>query len=347
MIFTRALAAAATVATAVTTLSLSAAALAQTPAYPTKPITVIVPYSVGGTTDIVARLVTTQLGNSLGQSLIADNRVGGGGQIGWSAAARSAPDGYTLLTTEMSFTIAPGLFPKLPFDGRKDFAHVITAAAAPHVLVINPGVPAKNVQEFVALAKAKPGTMNYGSGGNGTNTHLGGELFKSAAGVELVHVPYKGAGQVLTDLMAGQVQALVTSLPTALPHIKSGKLVAVAVGSPERVAMIPEVKTIAEQGIHGFSAVSLGAFLGPKGLPPAVVERSRAILGELEKSEREKPVASLVDDLPLFAVPQRRQAPVVAEGEPDGLREALAGIDPDEMTPREALEALYRLKGLG
>ena len=284
MILTRALAAAAAA------LTLSTTAIAQN--YPTKPITVIIPYSVGGTTDIVARLVTTQLGNSLGQSLIADNRVGGGGQIGWSAAARSAPDGYTLLTTEMSFTIAPGLLPKLPFDARKDFSHVITAAAAPHVLVINPGVPAKTVQEFVALAKAKPGSMNYGSGGNGTNTHLGGELFKSAAGVDLLHVPYKGAGQVLTDLMAGQVQALVTSLPTALPHIKSGKLRALVVTSDTRSPLLPDVPSAKEANLPSFVMDFWVGFAAPAGTPTAIIEKlNHAIATTLTSSEGKRRLA--------------------------------------------------------
>lgn len=284
MILTRALAAAAVA------LTLSTTAIAQN--YPTKPITVIIPYSVGGTTDIVARLVTTQLGNSLGQSLIADNRVGGGGQIGWSAAARSAPDGYTLLTTEMSFTIAPGLLPKLPFDARKDFSHVITAAAAPHVLVINPGVPAKTVQEFVALAKAKPGSMNYGSGGNGTNTHLGGELFKSAAGVDLLHVPYKGAGQVLTDLMAGQVQALVTSLPTALPHIKSGKLRALVVTSDTRSPLLPDVPSAKEANLPSFVMDFWVGFAAPAGTPTAIIEKlNHAIATTLTSSEGKRRLA--------------------------------------------------------
>ena len=278
MILTRALAAAAAA------LTLSTTAIAQN--YPTKPITVIIPYSVGGTTDIVARLVTTQIGNNLGQALIADNRVGGGGQIGWSAAARSAPDGYTLLTTEMSFTIAPGLLPKLPFDARKDFSHVITAAAAPHVLVINPGVPAKTVQEFVALAKAKPGSMNYGSGGNGTNTHLGGELFKSAAGVDLLHVPYKGAGQVLTDLMAGQVQALVTSLPTALPHIKSGKLRALVVTSDTRSPLLPDVPSAKETDLPSFVMDFWVGFAAPAGTPTAIIEKlNHAIAATLTSPE--------------------------------------------------------------
>lgn len=284
MILTRAFAAAAAA------LTLSTTAIAQN--YPTKPITVIIPYSVGGTTDIVARLVTTQIGNNLGQALIAENRVGGGGQIGWSAAARSAPDGYTLLTTEMSFTIAPGLLPKLPFDARKDFSHVITAAAAPHVLVINPGVPAKTVQEFVALAKAKPGSMNYGSGGNGTNTHLGGELFKSAAGVDLLHVPYKGAGQVLTDLMAGQVQALVTSLPTALPHIKSGKLRALVVTSDTRSPLLPDVPSAKEANLPNFVMDFWVGFAAPAGTSTAIIEKlNHAIATTLTSPEGKRRLA--------------------------------------------------------
>lgn len=284
MILTRAFAAAAAA------LTLSTTAIAQN--YPSKPITVIIPYSVGGTTDIVARLVTTQIGNNLGQALIAENRVGGGGQIGWSAAARSAPDGYTLLTTEMSFTIAPGLLPKLPFDSRKDFSHVITAAAAPHVLVIDPGVPAKTVQEFVALAKAKPGSMNYGSGGNGTNTHLGGELFKSAAGVDLLHVPYKGAGQVLTDLMAGQVQALVTSLPTALSHIKSGKLRALVVTSDTRSPLLPDVPSAKEANLPSFVMDFWVGFAAPAGTPAPIIEKlNHAIATTLTSSDGKRRLA--------------------------------------------------------
>jgi tripartite-type tricarboxylate transporter receptor subunit TctC len=214
-------------------------------------------------------LVTTQIGNSLGQPMVVDNRAGGGGNIGWGAVARSAPDGYTLLTTEMSFTIAPALGTKQPFDPKKDFSHVITAAAAPHVLVVNPSVPAKTVQEFIAQAKANPGKFNYGSGGNGTNTHLGGELFKSAAGIDLVHVPYKGAGQVLQDLMAGQVQALVTSLPTALPHIKSGKLRALMVTSEKRSPLLPDVPSAKEAGLPKVDDGLLGRLLGPGRHPAA------------------------------------------------------------------------------
>lgn len=279
-----------TAAAAALTLTAAPGAFAQN--YPTRPITFIVPYAVGGTTDIVARLVTGQVANGLGQPLVVDNRVGGGGLIGWGAVARSAPDGYTLLTTEMSFTIAPGLLPKMPFDGRKDFTHIVTAASAPHVLVINPAVPAKTVQEFIALAKAKPGTMNYGSGGNATNTHLGGELFKSVAGVDLVHVPYKGAGQVLTDLMAGQVQALVTSLPTALPHIKSGKLRALVVTSEARSPLLPDVPSAKEANMPSFVMDFWVGFAAPAGTPQPVVEKlNQAIAAALNTPEGKRRLA--------------------------------------------------------
>jgi tripartite-type tricarboxylate transporter receptor subunit TctC len=273
-------------------LTFTAAPAAFSQAYPVRPITFVVPYSAGGTTDIVARLVTNQVGNSLGQPLVVDNKVGGGGVIGWGAVARANPDGYTLLTTEMSFTIAPGLLPKLPFDGKKDFTHIITAAAAPHVLVVNPGVPAKTVQEFIALAKAKPGTMNYGSGGNGTNTHLGGALFQSVAGVDLVHVPYKGAGQVLQDLMGGQVQALVTSLPTALPGIKSGRLRALVVTGDVRSPLLPDVPSAKEANLPAFAMDFWVGFAAPAGTPQPVIEKlNQAIAAALHSPDGKRRLA--------------------------------------------------------
>lgn len=260
--------------------------------YPTKPITVVVPYAVGGTTDIVARLATTQIGNGLGQPLVVDNKAGGGGNIGWGTVARATPDGHTLLTTEMSFTIAPALGAKQPFDAKKDFAQVITAASAPHVLVINPGLPAKTVPEFIGLAKASPGKLNYGSGGNGTNTHLGGELFKSAAGVDIVHVPYKGAGAVLQDLMGGQVQALVTSLPTALPHIKSGKLRALMVTSEKRSPLLPDVPSAREAGLPKVVMDFWVGFAVPAGTPQPVIDKlNKAFADALNSAEGRRQLA--------------------------------------------------------
>ncbi len=278
------------VAAALLLLACAGSAFAQ--AYPAKPITVVVPYAVGGTTDIVARLATSRIGNALGQPLIVDNKAGGGGNIGWGAVARAAPDGYTLLTTEMSFTIAPALGTKQPFDAKKDFAQVITAASAPHVLVINPAVPAKTVQEFIALAKASPGKLNYGSGGNGTNTHLGGELFKSATGIDLVHVPYKGAGAVLQDLIGGQVQALVTSLPTALPHIRSGKLRALMVTSENRSTLLPEVPSAKEAGLPKVVMDFWVGFSVPAGTPQPVVDKlNKAFADALNSADGRKQLA--------------------------------------------------------
>lgn len=275
-----------------TALALAAAPVAFAQNFPVRPITIIVPYAVGGTTDIVARLATNQVGNNLGQPFVVDNRVGGGGLIGWGAAARSAADGYTLLTTEMSFTIAPGLLPKMPFDAQKGFSHIITAASAPHVLVVNPNLPVKTVQDFIALAKAKPGTMNYGSGGNGTNTHLGGELFKSAAGIDLMHVPYKGAGQVLTDLMAGQVQALVTSLPTALPHIKSGKLRALLVTAEARSPLLPDVPSAKEANLPSFVMDFWVGFAAPAGTPQPVIDKlNHAFVAALNSADGKRRLA--------------------------------------------------------
>src|SRR5215470_19208613 len=172
--------------------------------YPAKPVTVIVPFAVGGSTDIVARIVAQELSTSLGKQVIVDNRTGGGGVIGWGAVARAAPDGYTLLTEELSFAIAAGLVPNLPYDPKKAFAQITTAVSVPHVLVVNPSVKANTVKELIAYAKADPGKLDYGSGGNGTNTHVGGELFKSLTGVEMTHVPYRGAGAAIQDLIAGQ-----------------------------------------------------------------------------------------------------------------------------------------------
>jgi tripartite-type tricarboxylate transporter receptor subunit TctC len=174
------------------------------PAYPARNVTLIVPYSTGGSSDLITRMVARELTSQFDRQVVVDNRTGGGGIVGWSAVARSAPDGYTVLATDLSYAIAASLIPNLPFDPRKDFQHVTTATTVPHVLVVTPSLPVKNIKEFLALAKARPGELNYGSGGNGTNTHLGSELLKNLTGIKMVHVPYKGAGAVLQDLMGGR-----------------------------------------------------------------------------------------------------------------------------------------------
>lgn len=258
-------------ATAVATAMLAAPSHAAD-TFPSRPITVIVPYAVGGSADLIARLVATGM-SARGLGTVVDNRTGGGGVIGWSTAARATPDGYTLLATEMSYAIGATLQPKLPFDPKTGFQHISVVASVPHVLVVNPGVPAKTVQEFIALAKTNPGKYYYGSGGNGTNTHLGGALFNSLAGVELVHVPYRGAGAALQDVMGGQVQALITSLPTALPFVKSGKLRALMLANDVRSPVLPDVPTAVEVGMPKMVMKYWVALSAPAGTPQPVMEK--------------------------------------------------------------------------
>jgi len=259
-----------------------------------KPITIIVPYSPGGSADIATRVIAQFAAPGVGLPMIVDNRTGGGGVVGWGAASRAAPDGQTLLTVELSYAIAAGLLPKLPFDPRKAFTQVTTAVKVPHVLVVNPGVPAKTVQEFIALAKAQPGKLNYGSGGNGTNTHLAGELFKSVTGADIMHVPYKGAGAVLTDLMSNQVQALITSVPTALPHIRAGKLKPLMVTGAERNLLLPDVPSAKEAGIPKMDMdywIGIGA---PAGTPQAIIDKlNKEINASLLQPEARKKIAEM------------------------------------------------------
>jgi tripartite-type tricarboxylate transporter receptor subunit TctC len=276
-------------------MALSCAATAQP--YPARPITIIVPYATGGTTDIVSRVMAHALTASLGKQVVVENRTGGGGVVGWSAAARANPDGYTLLAQELSYAIAATLITTLPFDARKALPPVSTVASVPHVMVVNPSVKANSVKELIALAKAQPGKLNYGSGGNGTNTHLGGELFKSLAGVDIVHIPYKGAGAVLQDLIAGQVQILVSAAPTVLPHVRSGKLRALMVTDEKRSASLPDVPSAPEAGLPKMVMLYWLGFAAPAGTPQAVVDRlHKEIVAALAVPETKKRLADLALD---------------------------------------------------
>lgn len=250
-----------------------AVAGAQAQTFPTRTITLVVPYSTGGSTDLITRLVAHELTGQMGRQVNVENRVGGGGVIGWSSVARAPADGYTLLATELSFTIAPGLLPSLPFDARKGFQQIATATSVPHVQVVTPSLPVKNVKELIALAKARPGELNFGSGGTGTNTHLGSELFKSVTGTNMVHIPYKGAGAVLTDLMAGQVQVLVSAAPTVLPYIHSKRLRALMVTDDKRAAILPEVPTAIELNLPKMVMRFWVGYSVPAGTPQPVVDR--------------------------------------------------------------------------
>ena len=276
------------------TLSFLAAGFAEAQTYPTRPVTFVVPFAAGGSTDIVARLVAQAVGPALGQPAVVENRTGGAGTVGWGSVARAPADGHTLLTVEMSYASAAGLMPSLPFDPKTAFAHITTAVAIPHVMVVNPAAKASTVRELVALAKARPGELFYGSGGAGTNTHLGGELFKSLAGVDLVHVPYRGAGAVLQDLLAGNVQMLVAAAPTVLSLVQSGKLRALMVTSETRAATLPDVPSAAEAGLPAMVMKFWVGFAAPAGTPVAVVALlNKDIIAALASPDSRKRLAEL------------------------------------------------------
>ena len=252
-------------------------------AWPTKPITLIVPFPPGGPTDVVSRIVGKELSDRLGQPIIVENKSGASGAIAAGQVKRAAPDGYTLMTLATPTLFAPLFYKNTGYEVTQDFTPIAMIYDLPIVMVVNPeklpGVT--TLQQLIDTARAQKGALNYTTSGAGSFGHMSMELLKDLGKFDMQHVAYKGGVPAITDTIGGQVPIMYADLVAALPHIKSGKLVAVAVGSPERVAMIPEVKTIAEQGIHGFSAVSLGAFLGPKGLPPAVVERLNKELKEI------------------------------------------------------------------
>ncbi len=250
-------------------------------AWPTKPIRLVVPYTAGGSSDFVARIMAQKLTDALGQPVTVDNKPGVAGIIGTDIVAKSPPDGYTLSLVGMTTLAAnPSLYKALPYDPVKDFAPISVAIVSPLVLVVNPGVPAHNVQELIAYAKANPGKVNFGSAGVGNTLHLAGELFKSSAHIDIVHVPYKGASAALNDLLGGRIQMMIDLVQTPLPHIQAGKLRALGVTSTTRVPMLPDVPTIAESGLPGFSFATWIGIAAPAGTPKAIVDR---VHGEMVK----------------------------------------------------------------
>ncbi|MFY1929574.1 Bug family tripartite tricarboxylate transporter substrate binding protein [Achromobacter xylosoxidans] len=263
----------AALATALAGLCLSGAAQAAD-AYPNKPIRLIVPFAAGGTTDIVARVVAEGLGRELGQAVVVENRGGGGGSIGADALARSAPDGYTLgVATVSTMATNPATNPKTPYNPLKDFAPITNMVNVPNVLTVNPAVPAKSVAEFVALLKANPGKYSYASSGAGGIGHLDGELFKSLTQTDMVHVPYRGSGPALNDVIAGQVNAQFDNLPSSMPHIQAGKLRALAIAAPKRLPALPDVPTFAEGGLPEMDNMAWYGLVAPAGTPQAVIDR--------------------------------------------------------------------------
>jgi len=251
-------------------------ALAQSGSYPNKPIKFIVPYPPGGGTDVIARIVQEPLSSNLGQQVIIENRGGAGGSIGSEAAARSPADGYTVLFTLSSHTINPAIYPKLSFNTEKDFLPVVTIASLPQILVANPDFPAKNVKDVIDMAKAKPGTIAYASVGNGSPGHLAGAMMAGAANVKVTHIPYRGGGPAVTDVMGGQVPLLWVSIPAAANFVKAGKLKALAVSTTKRSAVFPDVPTMIESGFKDFEVDSWYAMFVPANTPKAAVDRLNA-----------------------------------------------------------------------
>jgi tripartite-type tricarboxylate transporter receptor subunit TctC len=267
-------------ALALLTASLSAPAVGQG-GYPVKPVRLVVGQAPGGATDVVARLISARLGEHLGQSVVVENRTGAAGSIGASFVAKSAPDGYNLLVVSSSYAINPSLYPDLPFDPVKDLAPVSLIAEAPFLLVVHPSLPVKSVKELVAFGKARPGTLNFGSGGNGSSGHLAGELFRMLSGVNMVHVPYKGAGPALVDVIAGQIHLTFGSVLSSLGHVKSGRLRALGVTGAKRSSGAPELPTIAEAGVKGYQTTTWYGMLAPAGTPTAVTNR---LSGDVKKA---------------------------------------------------------------
>lgn len=246
---------------------------AQSVAYPVKPVRLLVGQAPGGATDVIARLVNPKLAESMGQSVIVENRTGAAGSIAATLVAKSAPDGYNLLVVSSSYAINPSLYTDIPFDPLKDLAPISLIAEAPFLLVVHPSTPVRSVKELIALAKSRPGLLNYASGGNGSSGHLAGELFTYLANVNMVHIPYKGAGPALVDVIAGQVHLTFGSVLSSLGHVKSGRLRALGVTGSARSSGAPELPTIAEAGLAGYQTTTWYGLLAPANTPADIVSR--------------------------------------------------------------------------
>ena len=290
------------------------ASAARAAEYPARGVHIVVPIAAGATNDIVARLLATELTDELKQTFIVENRPGGAQITGSDHVAKSEPDGHTLLLGNTSIlAIHPSLFPKLPYDPQKDFEPVSIVAVSPTVLVVNPAVAAKNVKEFTDYARANAGKVYYGSPGNGTPFHLAMELFKRQTGADLVHVPFKGAQPALTALLANQVQAMFDNTPNVLPHINAGKLRALAATSPKRLAVLPDVPTMAEAGFKGAESQSFFAIVAPKATPAAVVKKLNAALVKRLQRPPVRERLSALGAVPLGNSPEEAKAYIARE----------------------------------
>jgi tripartite-type tricarboxylate transporter receptor subunit TctC len=277
------------VALAIALAAATAEAVAQ--AYPNRPVRMVVPLSPGGFADVPARVIAPRLSEALGQTVFVENKPGAGATIGTDFVAKSKPDGYTVLFTGTPHVISAALYKNLPYDPLKDFAPVMRVASGPYVLVVNPQLPVRSVQELIAAAKAQPGKIDYASSGNGSAQHLVSALFTSMAGIDLNHVPYKGSGPAMQDLLSGQVKVSFAGIPNVMPSLKSGKLRALAVSTPKRSPDLPDVPTVAEAGVPGYDATLWLALLAPAGTPDDVVQK---LYAEATKTLREPEVQKAI-----------------------------------------------------
>ena len=282
--------------------------------YPNKPIRLIVPFPPGGTTDIVGRLFADKLTKELGQTVVVENRGGAGGSIGSAFVASSAPDGYVLgIATVSTHGINPAIYHNLPFDAEKDFSPISNLAAVPNVMTVNPKVPAKNIADFIALAKKEPGKLTYASAGNGSVSHMMGEMFKMASGTDLMHVPYRGVGPALNDTLAGQVDVLYDNLPSSLPHIQQGALVALAVAAPQRVAAMPNVPTFAEAGLAPVNDSSWFGLVAPAKVPAPILEKLHAAVVKVSAEDDVKKRLEGLGAAPVANTPAEFAQQIAAE----------------------------------
>jgi len=302
-------------------LSIAAVSIAYAQStYPNRPIKFIAPFPPGGTSDVLGRIMAQKLSDALGQSVIVENRPGASGNIGHDIAAKAAPDGYTLLLSNSSTVVNnPHLFKQMSFDWYKDFSPISLVAIAGQVLVVHPSVPVKSVSELTALAKSKPGQLNFGSGGKGIQSHITGEMYKTAANVDIVHIPYKGTGVAVADLVAGQIHMVFSDMAPAVPFIKANKLRALAVTSPQRSTTLPELPTMIELGFPNFEAAVWWSIVTPKGVPNSIIDRINQELGKIMTSQEIKDSFEKLGVTPLYSEPSkvfelsRKESPIIGE----------------------------------
>ncbi len=273
--------------------------------YPTRSVRVVVGYPPGGPTDLIARQVGQKLSETMGQQFLVDNRGGSNGVIGTEAVARSQPDGYTLLFGTSSLASNGSLYPKLPYDAAKDLSTISLTANTPYFLVMNASLPAASVRELVALAKSKPGELTYASAGNGAGTHLAGEMFNIYAGVKMLHVPYKGTGPAVTDLVAGRIQMMFVGLPAVIQHVKSGKLKLLGVAEPKRSPLMPDSPTVAEAGVPGFESSAWFGYFGPAAMPRDLRARLASEMTRLMQGAELQDRILALGAVPLWSTPEQ------------------------------------------